>query len=77
MKRLLEKLFVVIACAVGSVLIGVCQGGVAASLPPGVKAVWDVEKAYRQSTPTRERICINGLWLWKPAEEDANVVPAE
>ena len=48
-----------------------------APLPKGVSAVWDVEKAYKESTPTRERICINGLWLWQPAEENANVVPAE
>ncbi|MHC4085357.1 MAG: glycoside hydrolase family 2 protein [Planctomycetota bacterium] len=47
-----------------------------APLPKGVSAVWDVEKAYKESTPTRERICINGLWLWQPAEENANVVPA-
>jgi len=44
-------------------------------LPEGVRAVWDVEKAYRQSTPTRERICINGLWRWQPADEDTNAVP--
>ena len=25
-------------------------------------------KAYRETTPTRERICINGLWRWQPAE---------
>jgi len=39
----------------------------AASLPAGVKAVWDLGKAYRETTPTRERICINGLWRWQPA----------
>ena len=43
------------------------------NLPDGVKAVWDLGKAYRESTATRERLCINGLWLWQPAE-DANVV---
>jgi len=48
-----------------------------APLPPGVKAVWDVEKAYRQSTPTRERICINGLWRWQPVNGNANTVPTE
>ena len=47
-----------------------------ASLPPGVKAVWDVEKAWREGTPTRERVCINGLWRWQPAEEAAETVPA-
>ena len=33
----------------------------AVALPPGVKAVWDFSKADRHATPTRERICINGL----------------
>ena len=46
----------------------VCQTPSAVSLPPGVKAVWDMEKAHRQATPTRERISINGLWRWQPAE---------
>jgi len=48
----------------------------AVQLPPGVKAVWDVSKAYREQSPTRERICINGLWLWQPAAADAEAVPA-
>jgi hypothetical protein len=35
-------------------------------LPEGVKAVWNLDKAYREKTPTRERVCINGLWRWQP-----------
>ncbi|MDP6777888.1 MAG: hypothetical protein QGI83_14105, partial [Candidatus Latescibacteria bacterium] len=46
-----------------------------ADLPPGVKAVWDLSKAYRKETPTRERVCINGLWRWQPAEEEADAPP--
>lgn len=46
-----------------------------AVLPPAVKTVWDATKAYRQTTPTRERVCINGLWQWQPAAEDAQEVP--
>ncbi|MBN1672990.1 MAG: hypothetical protein JXR37_18235 [Kiritimatiellae bacterium] len=46
-----------------------------AELPPGVKAVWDMEKAARVTTPTRERICINGLWRWQPGKADDDVVP--
>jgi len=46
-------------------------------LPEGVKAVWDLDKAYREKTPTRERICINGLWRWQPAEKAADTVPAD
>jgi len=49
----------------------------AAPLPPGVKAVWDLSKAYRQTTPTRERICINGLWRWQPASNAADKAPAD
>src|SRR3954464_1219861 len=41
----------------------------AAPLPQGVKAVWDFENAYRQTTPTTERVCLNGLWRWQPASE--------
>jgi len=46
-----------------------------AALPPGVKAVWDQAKAYRETTPTRERLCINGLWRWQPAVENTQEVP--
>ncbi len=48
---------------------------VAASLPAGVRAVWDLGKAYRETTPTRERICINGLWRWQPAERTSAEAP--
>ncbi len=47
----------------------------AAVLPLGVKAVWDLNKAYRETTPTRERVCINGLWRWQPAEANADQTP--
>ncbi len=47
----------------------------AVALPPGVKAVWDLDKAYHETTPTRERICINGLWRWQPAEAKAEQTP--
>ena len=49
----------------------------AVDLPPGVKAVWDLGKAYHETTPTRERICINGLWRWQPAEVQAGQAPTE
>ena len=42
----------------------------AVQLPDGVKAVWDVSKAAHESTPTRESICINGLWQWQPAKSE-------
>jgi beta-galactosidase/beta-glucuronidase len=46
-------------------------------LPEGVKAVWDLDKAYRDNTPTRERVCINGLWRWQPAKGAADSVPTD
>lgn len=46
-----------------------------ATLPPGIAAVWDVERAYHESTPTREQICINGLWRWQPAGEQRRDIP--
>jgi hypothetical protein len=41
-----------------------------------VKAVWDLDKAYREATGTRERVCINGLWRFKPAASDGEPLPA-
>src|SRR5947207_1213466 len=48
-----------------------------AALPPGVRVVWDAAKAYRETTPMRERVCLNGLWRWQPAEASAESVPAD
>lgn len=42
----------------------------------GVQAVWEMSKAFRESTPTRERICLNGLWQWQPSESKSEQVPA-
>jgi hypothetical protein len=44
-------------------------------LPGGVRAVWDVDKAHREKSPTRERICLNGLWRWQPAVAEREAVP--
>ena len=41
-----------------------------APLPAGVREEWDLDKAWREATPTRERICLNGLWRWQPAADD-------
>lgn len=77
MRRLLEQPLVIFASIVAFGVPGVCRGQDTVLLPKGVRAVWDVEKAYRESTSTRERICINGLWQWQPADEDTNTIPAE
>ena len=47
-----------------------------AALPAGVKAVWDVDKAFREKSPTRERVCLNGLWRWQPGAGGQTAVPA-
>ena len=46
-----------------------------AQLPPGVQAVWDLQDASTVSTPTRQRICINGLWRWQPVVGESDTVP--
>jgi hypothetical protein len=48
-----------------------------ATLPHGVKAVWDLDRASREKTATRERVCLNGLWRWQPAGAGADAVPAD
>jgi len=48
-----------------------------AQMPEGVRVVWDLGKAHREATPTRERICINGLWCWQPVENMTDVVPTD
>ncbi|MGA2035475.1 MAG: hypothetical protein ABSG68_24770, partial [Thermoguttaceae bacterium] len=45
------------------------------ALPAGVKAVWDVDKAFREKSPTRERVCLNGLWRWQPGAIGQTAVP--
>ena len=44
-------------------------------LPAGVQVDWDLQRAYRETTATRERICLNGLWQFQPASADARQVP--
>ena len=55
-----------------------CFAASDAPLPPGVRAVWDLDHAWREATPTRERVCVNGLWRWQPAAGQAeDAVPAD
>jgi hypothetical protein len=55
--------------------LGSAEQSAPSVLPTGVKAVWDLEKAHRDKTATRERVCLNGLWRWQPANEAADSVP--
>ena len=45
------------------------------ALPSGVKAIWDLDKAFREKSPTRERVCLNGLWRWQPGTIGQTAVP--
>lgn len=68
------------ASAVAVLLFGAVPGVASAGdapLPAGVKAVWDLDKSFREKTPTRERICINGLWRWQPARNAQGLVTAD
>src|SRR3974390_465727 len=44
---------------------------------PDVSFLWDPKRAFRETTPTRERVCINGLWRWQPAKGGGQAVPAD
>ena len=66
------------ACVIVALVAPACSAQPAVSLPQGVTAVWDLGKAYHETTPTRERICINGLWRWQPAKQGVtDAVPAD
>ena len=62
----------------GSVMLALPSLAQPVALPQGVRAVWDLTKASHEATPTRERICINGLWRWQPAKEGVtDLAPAD
>jgi len=75
MKTARALLFVLAILLFAATLGALCVSQADAQLPGGVKAVWDLEKAYREKTPTRERVCLNGLWRWQPANYVTDVVP--
>jgi len=78
--RAVSRKSVIAACVLAAQLGGALQGVAApedgaAKLPKGVEVVWGLDRAYRESTTTRERVCINGLWRWQPAREGSDAVP--
>ncbi|MGO8839332.1 MAG: sugar-binding domain-containing protein [Limisphaerales bacterium] len=77
--KIFARLILAAAVLCGLLAANPVRGGdqSAAPLPAGVKAVWDADKAYRETTPTRERICLNGLWQWQPAGTQSDAPPAE
>ncbi|MCX5670883.1 MAG: hypothetical protein NTU94_06130 [Planctomycetota bacterium] len=77
MARKQTLLSVLAGCLVSAAVATPCAAQTDAPLPSGVKAVWDLDKAYREETPTRERVCLNGLWRWQPAKDVTDVAPAD
>src|SRR5437870_6499984 len=60
------------------VVVGSAWAGASdAVLPSGVETVWELDRAHRDTTATRERVCLNGLWRWQPAKSHADAVPAD
>src|SRR3954470_10028183 len=45
------------------------------TLPDGVSAVWDLARATHEATATQERVCLNGLWRWQPAQPQSQDPP--
>ena len=74
-KRLLFTLLA-IGAAVASLPPKAGTAAPEAALPRGVRAEWNHSAAYKERTRTRERICINGLWRWQPADPAASRPPA-
>src|SRR5437868_5350721 len=64
LSRTFATVFAVFYCVVATV-----HGGAetAVQLPTEARAVWDFEKAYRETTAACDRVCLNGLWHWRPA----------
>ena len=65
-----------VLCVLSAASVGVGADRSAVALPDGVCAVWDVDKAFREKSPTRERVCLNGLWRWQPGAVGQTAVPA-
>ncbi len=68
-------LLAAVLCLGLSVNFAVAEPRPNAVLPAGVQAVWDLAKAFHETTATRERICLNGLWQWQPVEAQSDSVP--
>ena len=71
--RILSALILLLVAAPASSVLRAEEDD--APLPPGVQAVWDLSRAWHETTATRERICLNGLWRWQPAADRSESVP--
>lgn len=75
MRKLAALLGIVVVWSVADALFADESAAHDPVLPADVKVVWDLNKAYRERTPFRERVCINGLWRFQPADPKAEEVP--
>src|SRR5262249_9174284 len=57
--------------------LGCAEAAASRPLPADTRVVWDLGKAFREKTPTRECVCLNGLWRWQPAGQRAEAMPAD
>ncbi|HEY2148515.1 MAG TPA: glycoside hydrolase family 2 TIM barrel-domain containing protein, partial [Pirellulales bacterium] len=77
MKAAFHSLWPALVCFLAGAQRANPQQPASVELPAGVKAVWDIDKAEHVATATRERISINGLWRWQPAERSSDKPPAD
>jgi hypothetical protein len=75
--RIVARRLIVLGSLVLMVNSGADADELAVSLPAGVKAAWDLGGASRDATDTSERVCINGLWRWQPAEPGSEAPPTK
>ena len=72
---MMDSVRLLIVVSVLETVAEMAWGQVAVELPAGVRAVWDLDRAWRETTSTRERVCLNGLWRWQPAAGPVETVP--
>ena len=72
--KLIAKLVASIVAALLSIFARAQQ---VVELPPGVRIVWDSGLAWHETTSTRERISLNGLWRWQPATDSTATPPSD
>ena len=65
-------------CVLAALACGMMSEAAAqVDVPPEGQAMWNLEGAEREATPTRERISMSGLWQWQPAGDAMDSVPAD
>ncbi|MBE0536743.1 MAG: carbohydrate binding domain-containing protein [Phycisphaerae bacterium] len=73
----MDRIRVVLLILLTAILAEAYQVQAFAEFPEDVIPVWDMDKAWQEATPTRERIAINGLWRWQPANAKDTQIPED